>query len=166
MVWIFVLGKDEIAKGLLATWASRWRILAEGDSPPPLLFLSLLLPSLLTAATTANTAAATFQIAIFVTVSTEVEKAIIWASRFGNRVLVEVSQRQSVFLGISPSQGGRGQWVPIGDVKVSVGHFLYIYSGDIALGSKDNTSFRSIGTALAWAMLSILSAVLYLNLNL
>lgn len=46
------------------------------------------------------TAAPTFQIAIFVTVSTGVEKAIIWASRFGNEVLVEVSQRQVAFLEI------------------------------------------------------------------
>lgn len=38
--------KMEIKIGLHATWAARWRLLAEGDSPPLLLFLSLLLLSL------------------------------------------------------------------------------------------------------------------------
>lgn len=109
----------------------------------PLLLLSFPLlstPPTLTAAAT-TTAASTFQIAIFVTVSIDVEKAIIWASRSGNRVLVEVGQRQALFLEISPSQGCRGQWVPTWESRRSL---LAIFStftlGPVVFGSKDNTS--------------------------
>lgn len=49
----------------------------------------------LLAATTS--AASTFWIAIFVSVPIDVEKAIIWASKSGNRVLTEVGQRQALY---------------------------------------------------------------------
>lgn len=80
---------------------TRWRALAEDDSllcssPTsychhlhPLSFPFLPTPPLLTDATTA--AASTSQIAIFVIEPIDVEKAIIWASRSGNGVLVEVA---------------------------------------------------------------------------
>lgn len=70
------------------------------------LLASLVLSSPLLAA--ATTAASTSWIAIFVTVSTDVEKAIIWASRSGNRVLVEVGQRQALYCAAHPAKCARG----------------------------------------------------------
>lgn len=109
-------------------------------SSPLLSFPRLATPPTLTAAATTS-AASTFQIAIFVTVFIDVEKAIIWASRSGNRVLVGVGQRQSLFLEISPSQGCRGQWVPTWESQRSL---LAVFSTStlepVVFTSKDNTS--------------------------
>lgn len=121
MPWIFTPGQDEMK------WAAT-QLTDQMESPcwgwltPPLRYsychyLHLLsfpflsTPPTLTAAAT-TTAASTFWIAIFVTVPIDVEKAIIWASRSGNRVLVEVGRRLALFRENSPSQGCRGQWVP------------------------------------------------------
>lgn len=121
MAWVFTPGQDEMC------WSTT-QLTDQMESPcwgwltPPLqysychyLHLSsfsiLSTPPTLTATAT-TTAASTFWIAIFVTVLADVEKAIIWASRSGNRVLVEVGQRQALFRESSPSQGCRGQWVP------------------------------------------------------
>lgn len=111
----------------------------------PLLLLSFPLlstpPTLTVTAATATAAASTFQIAIFVTVSIDVEKAIIWASRSGNRVLVEVGQRWALFLEISPSRGCRGQWVPTWESRRSLLAVLSTFTlGPVVFGGKDNTS--------------------------
>lgn len=128
------------------SWLTRWRAPSEGDSlacchdlhltSSPILSTS---PTLTATATT--TAASTFWIAIFVTVPTDVEKAIIWASRSGNRVLVEVGQRQALFRESSPSQGCRGQWVPTWESWRSLlAIFLTFTLGPVAFWCKHNTS--------------------------
>lgn len=66
------------------------------------------------------TSASTYWIAIFATELIDVEKAIIRASRSGNRVLVEVGRRQAVFWENSPSPGHREQWVPASESQRSL----------------------------------------------
>lgn len=149
--WPGYLHADKMkSNGLHVLWLTKWRALAERVTHfssvvlvQPLLLLSfpfLSTPPTLTAAATTTTAS-TFQIAIFVTVSIDVEKAIIWASRSGNRVLVEVGHRQALFLESSPSRGCRGQWVPMRESRRSM---LAIFStftlGLVVFASKDNTS--------------------------
>lgn len=73
-------------------------------------------PPTLTAAATTS-AASTFQIAIFVTVFIDVEKAIIWASRSGNRVLVGVARDKPCSLRSHPARGVGGNELQLGRVR-------------------------------------------------
>jgi len=61
-----------------------------------------------------TTAASTFWIAIFVTVSIDVEKAIIWASKSGNRVLAEVGRRQALYCAAHSAKGIGGNEFQLG----------------------------------------------------
>lgn len=116
--WPGYLHQDKMkSNGLHDSGLTRWRALAEGDSlllgstPPASTPTVLCFPphSTYPNCPPATTAASTLQIAIFVTVSIDVEKAIIWASRSGNRVLVEVGQRRALFLERShPAEGVGG----------------------------------------------------------
>ena len=64
-------------------------------------------------------AAPTFRIAIFVTVPTDVEKPIIWASRSGNRVLARVGHRQGPLPESSPIRGVGGNEFQLGGSRRS-----------------------------------------------
>lgn len=90
---------------------------------------SLVLSSLLLAVTTITTAPTSW-IAIFVTVSTGVEKAIIWATKSGNRVLAEVDQRQDLYSATLSAKGLGGNEFHLGGTQiVAAGYFLNIHSG-------------------------------------
>lgn len=58
-----------------------------------------------------------FWIAVFVTASTDVEKAIMWASKSGNRVFGKVSQRQAFYCEAHPAQGLRDNDFHLGGTR-------------------------------------------------
>lgn len=87
------------------------------------------------------TSASTYWIAIFATELIDVEKAIIRASRSGNRVLVEVGRRQAVFWENSPSPGHREQWVPASESQRSLPAIFKTFThGPLVLRSEHNVS--------------------------
>lgn len=126
------------------TWLTRWREPSWGwFTPPP---ATAWIPSsfsftFLSTPPAFATSASTYWIAIFATELIDVEKAIIWASRSGNRVLVEVGRRQAVFWENSPSPGHREQWVPASESQRSLPAIFKTFThGPLVLRSEHNVS--------------------------
>lgn len=132
--WYLYQGKIKCHR-LLFIWLTRWRAHASVQYFY-WCYLHLSSSPFLLSVSTA-TSSSTSWTAIFVTVSIDVEKAIIWASKSGNRVLAEVGHWQDFYCAAQPRVLG-AMSSNLGQPEVAPGYFFDIHSGFKC--SKANTS--------------------------
>lgn len=167
MVWIFVLGKDEIANGLQSHeradggFLLRVTLLCRCSS-----YACFRRPFLLLPPPPPPTLLPPFRL-LYLWLC-----PLRWKRLSSGPVDLEIeyslrsARDNPCSWGSHPAKGAGGNEFQSVMSRSLLATFSTFTLETVALGSKDNTCFRSIGTALPWAVLSILSTGFYLNLNL